>query len=140
MVDISAVKGKPDDTIIYILGASGYDVDKYRNHESVLSAQKTLRRYLDRIYAIFGCDITARNEHIIDEIMKLRERGRMTKTDKLNEINEINEALTNLLFELAEAGIYELQEDVSPEGYHAVARAANKLDGLVYDYRSGNER
>ena len=58
----------------------------------------------------------------------------MTKTDKLNEINE---ALTDLLFELAEAGIYELQEDVSPEGYHAVARAANKLDGLVYDYKEG---
>jgi DNA polymerase-3 subunit epsilon len=47
----------------------------------------------------------------------------------------VKNAITNLIFELAEAGIYELQEERSPEGYHAVAKAACDLDGLIFDYK-----
>lgn len=43
---------------------------------------------------------------------------------------DLSKAIDTLLFELCEAGIYELYSENSPEGYKDVAVAADKLNQL----------
>lgn len=49
--------------------------------------------------------------------------------------DDLDQAISGLIFELSEAGIYILHEERSPEGYHNVAKAACKLDKMVFDYK-----